>query len=67
MIYFATIKNRFFFLLKNGENDKNKNKFFLFHREQELFNHNEEFNVFFDHLIALVAESIAQIPVSGKF
>lgn len=43
------------------------NLYFFFYREQELFNHNEEFNVFFDHLIALVAESIAQIPVSGKF
>jgi hypothetical protein len=32
-------------------------------RETELFNHNDEYNVFFDHLIALVAESIAQIPV----
>lgn len=41
-------------------------KFLLFYREQELFNHNEEYNVFFDHLVALVAESISQIPVSGK-
>lgn len=36
-------------------------------RENEIFNHNEEHNIFFDHLISLVAESIAQIPVSGEF
>lgn len=36
------------------------------YREYELFNHNEEYNLFFDHLVALVAESIAQIPVSGN-
>lgn len=36
-------------------------------RENEILNHNEEHNVFFDHLVSLVAESIAQIPVSGEF
>lgn len=35
-------------------------------RENEIFNHNEEYNVFFDNLISLVAESIAQIPVAGE-
>jgi FPC/CPF motif-containing protein YcgG len=34
--------------------------------ENEIFNHNEEHNNFFDHLMSLVAESIAQIPVSGE-
>jgi hypothetical protein len=29
-----------------------------------LFNHNEEYNTFFDHLVALLAESIVQIPIS---
>lgn len=55
-------KSIFLLIYKNDEN------IFLFlGREQELFNHHEEYNVFFDHLIALVAESIAQIPVSGEF
>jgi hypothetical protein len=39
---------------------------FLPSRENEVFNHSEDYNVFFDHVIALVAESVAQIPVSGE-
>lgn len=35
-------------------------------REHEILNHNEEYNTFFDHLMALLAESIATIPIAGK-